>query len=85
METYETLPVEIAVGIHYPMFNLPTPDPAGAYLYRPSDPIPQTSQGGPQFSSPAIGAESLYTNKTEKAAEPPSAKLSGKPLAKESP
>ena len=85
LETYETLPVEMASGINFPTFSLPSFDPSGPYLYRPPNPIPEASRGGLKLSSPATGAESLYTNKTEKAAEPPSAKPSGKPLAKESP
>ncbi|MCC7300169.1 MAG: hypothetical protein IT583_03725 [Verrucomicrobia bacterium] len=67
METYEVIPVEMAIGINYPTFSLPTPDSAGAYLYRPANPIPEASRGGLKLSSPPTGAESLYTNDTRKA------------------
>jgi hypothetical protein len=74
IETYETLPVEMAAGINYPTFALPVPEPAGPYLYQPANPIPEASRGGLKLSSPATGAESLYTNGTWKAAETPPVK-----------
>ncbi|MFA6173310.1 MAG: hypothetical protein WC701_06445 [Kiritimatiellales bacterium] len=71
LESYETLPVEMASGIDFPAFSLPEPDPAGAYLYRAPRPVPEASRGGLKISSPALGAESLYTNNAQKAEEPP--------------
>ena len=69
LETYEAIPVELASGIDFPTFSLPTADPAGAYIYRPPNPIPEASRGGLKLSSPSTGAESLYTNSTKKAKE----------------
>lgn len=69
LESYEPLPVELASGIDFPTFSLPTADPAGAYLYRTPNPIPETSRGGLNLSSPPVGAESLYTNRTKKVRE----------------
>jgi hypothetical protein len=74
LETYETLPVEIAAGINFPTFSLPVSDPAGPYLYRPPNPIPEASRGGLKLSTPPSGAESLYTNGVKKVPEPPTAK-----------
>ena len=65
-ERYDTLPVELASGFDIPRFSLPSINPAAAYLYRPSDPIPQGVRGSPRFSTPAIGAE-----KREPAPVPP--------------
>jgi hypothetical protein len=62
LETYETLPVEMAPGISYPVFSLPVSDPAGPYLYKPANPIPEASRGGMKLDTPSVGAESLYTN-----------------------
>lgn len=56
-ERYDTLPVELASGFDIPKFTLPSINPAAAYLYRPSDPIPQGVRGSPRFSTPAVGAE----------------------------
>jgi hypothetical protein len=69
LEQYETLPVELASGIDFPLFGLPAADPAGAYLYTPPNPLPEASRGGLKLSSPPVGAESLYTNKVKKAEE----------------
>lgn len=74
LETYETLPVELAPGINFPTFSLPVADPAGPYLYRPPNPIPEAARGGLKLSSPPTGAESLYTNDVKKAPELPAAK-----------
>jgi len=74
LESYETLPVELASGIDFPTFSLPIADPVGAYLYRAPNPIPEASRGGLKLSSPPTGAESLYTNGTKKAKEPPPVK-----------
>lgn len=62
LETYQTIPVEIAPGIDFPAFSLPAADPAGAYLYRPPDPVPEVLRGGLKLSSPPVGARPLYTN-----------------------
>ncbi|MFA7257023.1 MAG: hypothetical protein WC047_05560 [Kiritimatiellales bacterium] len=70
LETYETIPVEMASGIDFPTFSLPVSDPAGAYLYRPPNPIPEASRGGFKLSSPPTGAESLYTNEIQKTTPP---------------
>lgn len=83
METYETLPIETAAGINFPMFSLPSFNLAGPYLYRPVDPIPEASRGGLKLSSPPVGAESLYTNETKNAKEPPDRKPRKKPAAKD--
>lgn len=74
MEKYETLPVELAPGINFPTFNLSVADPAGPYLYKPANPIPEASRGGLKLSVPPTGAESLYTNLLPKPVEPPAAK-----------
>jgi len=74
LESYETLPIELAAGINFPTFSLSAADPAGAYLYSPPNPIPEASRGGLKLSSPAVGAESLYTNSAKKAKAPPPAK-----------
>jgi hypothetical protein len=70
LERYDILPVEMASGIIFPMFSLPSADPAGAYLYTPPNPIPEASRGGFKISSPSVGAESLYTNDIRKAVKP---------------
>ncbi|NOU35355.1 MAG: hypothetical protein HOO88_01060 [Kiritimatiellaceae bacterium] len=74
LERYDTLPVEMASGISFPSFSLPSADPAGAYLYTPPNPVPEAARGGLKLSSPPVGAESLYTNGIQKAAKPPVAK-----------
>ncbi|HNX52908.1 MAG TPA: hypothetical protein PLD51_04965 [Pontiellaceae bacterium] len=73
-QKFETLSVELAPSIDFPTFRLPIADPAGAYLYTPPDPIPEASRGGLKLTAPPVGAESLYTNGTRKAKEPPPAK-----------
>ncbi len=74
LEKFEPLPVELAPGIDFPTFSFPAVDPAGAYLYTPPNPVPEASRGGLKLSAPPVGAESLYTNGTRKAKEPPPAK-----------
>jgi hypothetical protein len=56
-ERYDTLPVELASGFDIPRFELPSINPAAAYLYRPINPLPSPVRGAPRFSSPATGAE----------------------------
>ncbi len=75
-EKYETLPVELASGIDFPMFGLPRADNLEAYLYSPAKPVPDPVRGERKISSPPAGAESLYTNVIKKAKEP----LPSKPL-----
>lgn len=70
LEAYATIPVEMAPGIDFPTFSLPSVDPAGAYLYRPPNPISEPSRGGLKLSSPPVGAETLYTNGARKAENP---------------
>jgi len=55
-------------------FSFPVADPTGAYLYTPPNPVPEAARGGLKLSAPSVGAESLYTNGTRKAKEPPPAK-----------
>jgi hypothetical protein len=74
LEAYATLQVELASGINIPTFSLPSVDPAGAYLYRVPDPIPEASRGGLKLSAPPVGAESLYTNGIPRAGEKPPVK-----------
>ena len=74
LERYETLPVEMAPGINFQTFSLPTADPSGAYLYTPPNPVPEASRGGLKLSAPATGAESLYTNSAQKIEKLPPAK-----------
>jgi hypothetical protein len=83
LETYQILPVEIASGIGYPTFSLPTFDAIGSYLYHPPNPIPEASSGGPRLNTPPVGAESTQTNQTKKAKEPPTASTTEKPPAKD--
>lgn len=73
LERYDTLSVELAPGLDFPTFTMPSIDPAGAYLYTPPNPVPEAARGGLRLSSPPIGAESLYTNTNgvQKTAEPP--------------
>lgn len=80
-ERYETLPVELAQGINIPTFNLPLFGSGGPYLYTPINPIPEASRSGLKLSSPPVGAESLYTNETKNAKEPPNRKPRKEPAA----
>lgn len=74
LETYTTIPVEMASGVDFPTFSLPSVDPSGAYLYRPPNPIPEAARGGLKLSSPPVGADTLYTNGIQKAKNPAPAK-----------
>lgn len=78
LESYATLPIELASGIDFPTFSLPAVDPVRAYLYRPPDLVPEASRGGLKLSAPPVGAGSLYTNSTKKAKEPPPVKQPAK-------
>lgn len=73
LETYQTIPVEIAPGINFPAFSLPSADSA-LYLYRPPNPVPEASRGGFRISSPPVGAQPLNTNSTPEAGKQPPAK-----------
>jgi len=59
-------------------FSFPVADPTGAYLYTPPNPVPEAARGGLKLSAPSVGAESLYTNGTRKAKEPPPVKQPSK-------
>lgn len=62
-EPYLTIPVEMAPGISFPAFSLPSAtDSTEAYLYRPPDPVPAASRGGLRLTSPPVGARPLTTN-----------------------
>jgi hypothetical protein len=70
LETYTTIPVEMASGVDFPMFSMPSFNPLGSYLYRPPNPAPDAARGGLKLNSPPVGADSLYTNGLRKAKNP---------------
>lgn len=84
-EYYETLSVELAVGLRFPEFRPPSFDQPGPYLYSPPNPIPEASRGGLKLSSPPVGAESLYTNGIQKIAAPDIQQTENRPLGKDRP
>lgn len=71
MERYEPLPVELASGIYFPSFSLPSADSSGAYLYTPPAPVSDPVRGGLKVSAPPAGTEMFYTNYLRKAEDPP--------------
>jgi hypothetical protein len=74
LETYSTIPIEMASGIDFPMFSLPSFNPLGAYLYRPPTPVPENARGSLKLNSPPVGAIPADTNSLRKAKNPKPAK-----------
>ena len=68
-ERYDTLPVELAPGIDFPSFQLPTPGDSIRGLYTPSSGLPPVSRGGLNLKAPSGGAPRLETNQTKNAEE----------------
>ncbi|MGE4489115.1 MAG: hypothetical protein AB7E95_06195 [Kiritimatiellales bacterium] len=62
-ETYPGFSFQIPPSIDFPTFAIPSANPAQAYIYKPSSPLPEITGGGPRLTAPAVGAESTQTNR----------------------
>ena len=67
---YDTVSIELAPGIEYPMFRIPPVRSAGESIYSPPNPVPNPVPDGPRVRVPALSPDAVQTNRTEKVEEP---------------
>lgn len=66
---YDTVAVELAPGLNYPKFRIPSADNIGESASPPLEALPDPTSGGTTVNAPSQGAKSTETNHMETAKE----------------